>query len=49
MRVGIDDIANAELLVTTLMGNDVESRKQYLAEYVDFSREDNFLKYGEGK
>lgn len=49
VRVGIDDIANAELLVTTLMGNDVESRKQYLAEYVDFSREDNFLKYGEGK
>ncbi len=49
VRVGIDDVANAELLITTLMGNDVEARKQYLSEYVDFSKEDNFSKYGEGK
>ncbi|NCB48241.1 MAG: DNA gyrase subunit B [Clostridia bacterium] len=49
VRVGIDDIANAELLITTLMGNDVEARKQYLSEYIDFNKEDNFTKYGEGK
>ncbi len=49
VRVGVDDIANAELLITTLMGNDIEARKKYLAEYVDFNKEDNFIKYGEGK
>jgi len=49
VRVGIDDVANAELLITTLMGNDVEARKQYLSEYIDFNKEDNFTKYGEGK
>ena len=49
VRVGVDDIANAELLITTLMGNDIEARKKYLAEYVDFNKEDNFIKFGEGK
>ncbi len=48
VRVGIDDIANAELLITTLMGNDVEARKQYLAEYVDFNKEDSFSAVSKG-
>lgn len=43
VRVGIDDVANAELLITTLMGDDVEARKKYLAEYVDFNKKDNFM------
>jgi len=43
VRVGIDDVANAELLITTLMGDDVEARKKYLAEFVDFNKEDAFL------
>ena len=45
IKVGIDDIANAELSITTLMGNDIESRKQYLSQYVDFNKEDEFMKY----
>ena len=49
VRVGVDDFANAELLLTTLMGNDIEARKQYLSEYVDFNKEDNFIKFGENK
>lgn len=44
VRVGVDDIANAELLITTLMGTDIEARKKYLSEYVDFNKEDNFEK-----
>ena len=26
------------------MGDDVESRKKYLSEYVDFNKEDKFMK-----
>ena len=47
VRVGIDDIANAEKLITTLMGNDIDARKKYLAEYVDFDKEDSFIKFEE--
>ena len=44
VKVGVDDAANAELLITTLMGNDIEARKKYLSEYVDFNKVDNFMK-----
>ena len=44
VKVGVDDVANAELLITTLMGNDIEARKKYLSEYVDFNKVDNFMK-----
>ncbi len=47
VRVGIEDAANAELLITTLMGDNVEARKQYLSQYVDFNKEDKFKKYGD--
>ena len=47
VRVGIDDVANAELLITTLMGDDVDARKKYLSEYVDFNKIDNFMSIGE--
>ncbi len=47
MRVGIDDLANAELLITTLMGDDVDARKKYLSEYVDFNKVDTFMAMGE--
>ena len=47
VRVGIEDAANAELLITTLMGDNIEARKQYLSQYVDFNKEDKFEKYGD--
>ena len=47
VRVGIDDVANAELLITTLMGDDIEARKKYLAEYVDFNKKDSFMDISE--
>ena len=47
VRVGVDDLANAELLITTLMGDDVDARKKYLSEYVDFNKVDNFMSMGD--
>lgn len=47
VRVGVDDLANAELLITTLMGDDVDARKKYLSEYVDFNKEDTFMSMGD--
>ena len=35
--------SNAERLITTLMGDDIEARKKYLSEYVDFNKVDNFM------
>ena len=44
LRVTIDDVAQAERIVTTLMGDDIESRKGYLNAHCNFNREDTFLK-----
>ena len=46
VRVGAEDAANADLMIATLMGDNVEARKKYLSEYVDFNREDSFMKIG---
>ncbi len=37
-RVGIEDAAEVEHLVTVLMGDKVQSRKEYIFEYADFNR-----------
>lgn len=42
LRVDIEDAANAELMITTLMGDNIEARKQYLSENVNFNKVDNF-------
>ncbi len=42
MRVTLDDAANAELLVTTLMGDNIDARKAYISEHANFNREENF-------
>ena len=41
VRVTVDDAANAELLITTLMGDDIESRKRYISEHANFNKSDN--------
>ena len=43
-RVELDDGAEAERLVTILMGDKPEPRKQYISEHANFNKEDNFLK-----
>ena len=44
IQVTIEDAAEAEKMVTTLMGDDIEARKRYINEYANFDKEDEFLK-----
>ena len=43
-RVELDDAAEAERLVTILMGDKAELRKQYISEHANFNKEDSFFK-----
>ncbi len=42
VRVSIDDAAEAEKLVSILMGDAIDPRKQYIIENANFNREDSF-------
>lgn len=42
LQVTLEDAANAERMITTLMGDALESRKRYIQEYADFNKEDSF-------
>ncbi|MBO7150150.1 MAG: DNA gyrase subunit B [Clostridia bacterium] len=44
IRVCIDDIADAERLVTVLMGDNSEVRREYIIENANFSKQDEFAK-----
>ena len=46
VKVTIDDALKAETLISTLMGDNVDARKKYIAKYADFNRVDNFRKTG---
>ncbi|MEG1509969.1 MAG: DNA gyrase subunit B [Clostridia bacterium] len=46
-RVSIDDIADAEKMITTLMGDDIDSRKKYINTYANFNKVDKYEKLGE--
>ncbi|HCY49827.1 MAG TPA: DNA topoisomerase IV subunit B [Clostridiales bacterium] len=39
MRVTIENISEAERMVTTLMGDQIEARKQYITENADFNKD----------
>ena len=43
------NVAEAERLVTLLMGDKVEPRRDYIATYADFNKVDTFLEKQEGK
>ncbi|HHW90054.1 MAG TPA: DNA gyrase subunit B, partial [Clostridiales bacterium] len=43
VQVTIDDAAEAEKLVTTLMGDAVELRKSYIIEHANFNKDDRLL------
>lgn len=42
IRVSIEEAAEAEMLVSTLMGDAVDLRKNYIVEHANFNKQDNF-------
>lgn len=44
IQVTVEDGAQAERMITTLMGDDIEARKKYINEHANFDKEDDFLK-----
>ena len=42
LQVTLEDAAEAEKMITTLMGDGIEERKRYIQEYADFNKEDSF-------
>ena len=43
MRVTIEDFAEAERMVTTLMGDQIDARKAYITENADFNKDNDVL------
>lgn len=44
IQVTIEDAAQAEKMITTLMGDAIDERKAYINEHANFDREDAFMK-----
>lgn len=44
IQVTIEDAAEAEKMITTLMGDALEERKAYINEHANFDREDTFMR-----
>ena len=44
MQVTIEDAAEADRLITVLMGDEVGERKKYIFEHANFNKEDKFAK-----
>ncbi len=44
IQVTIEDAAQAERMITTLMGDNIEERKAYINEHANFDREDTFMR-----
>lgn len=42
LQVSIEDAAQAETIISTLMGDAVEERKKYIQTYADFNKKDDF-------
>ena len=42
-QVTVEDAAKAEKMITTLMGDKVEGRKEFLARYANFNKRDTFM------
>lgn len=48
-QVTVEDAAKAERMITTLMGDKVEGRKEFLAKYANFNKHDSFMDKIENK
>ena len=42
-QVTVEDAAKAERMITTLMGDKVDGRKEFLAKYANFDKRDGFI------
>ena len=42
LQVTVDDVANAEVMITTWMGDDIEARKSYISQHANFNKKDDF-------
>ncbi len=42
-QVSIEDLAEADRRITVLMGDKVEPRREYISEFANFNKEDNFV------
>ena len=42
LQVTVEDAANAELMITTWMGDDIEARKSYISQHANFNKKDDF-------
>ncbi|MBQ8659126.1 MAG: DNA gyrase subunit B [Clostridia bacterium] len=49
IQVTVEDAAKAERMITTLMGDKVEGRKEFLAKYANFNKKDLFMEKIEKK
>ncbi len=47
IKVTLEDVAEAERLITTLMGDNIDARKSYISENANFNKESEFEKIGE--
>ncbi len=47
VQVTLDDIAEAERMITTFMGDNIEARKEYISENANFNKESEFEHIGE--
>ena len=43
IQVTVEDAAKAERMITTLMGDKVEGRKEFLSKYANFDKRDGFI------
>ncbi len=49
IQVTVEDAAKAERMITTLMGDKVDGRKEFLAKYANFNKRDTFMDKIDGK
>ncbi len=47
VKVTISDAYEAENIISTWMGDDVEARKNYITEHADFNKTDDFMNLGD--
>ena len=45
VKVAIDDAAEAERIITTLMGNSIDLRKSYISKHANFNKQDKFINF----